>query len=240
MQEIIFHEADHQYFHEGRRLDGVTGIIDAAGMSDYRNIPNRQYYLDRGKCVHAALRMIGLAELGGQDLFDYYDAEPDCAGFIQSGCLFLDRSGFRVIIAEYFVFDPILGVAGQLDVAMIGGPGAGTQAGTLIMPDWKCTEAQLSTAVQIAAYDRFKKCLKEPIKIIIVDGPRDNWIVVREFIQPAYEYADREHKRCGVALRKDGKAPKVTWYDNAQDFELFMAALSVARFNRRSRNVRFD
>jgi hypothetical protein len=227
VHNIIFNERAHTYHFDGRRLAGVTSVINAAGMSDYRDHPRRDEWLWRGKCVHAACSLIIRKQI---DLPAYYLKAPDYAPYIQTADLFLRTSGFRPTITEYFVFDPGLELAGQIDLAMIGEEGAGELCGTFLLPDWKCTKAQRSTALQTAAYKMMLKCLREPIQITIVDGPPEKWTVLRQYVQPAYEYAEREHLRCALPLRKTGKPVKIEWYDDVQDTEAFLAGLTVARY----------
>lgn len=230
MLELVFNEEAHLYYFEERLLDGVTGILNAAGMTDYRDDPKRDYYLWRGKFVHAANRMVATGELSGPALIECYNEQPDCAPYIQLAEYWLRTSGFRPLIAEYFVFDPILGVAGQLDLAGILGK-------ILLLPDWKCTEADRSTAIQTMAYLRMMDCLRDEIKITFVKGPVGDWETLRSYIQPAYEHAGEPHVRCALPLNKARKDIKPVWYDDAQDFELFTAALVVARYIRQGKRI---
>jgi hypothetical protein len=223
MQTIVFHEAEHVYYFEERRLDGVTSVLSAAGMTDYRNDPRREEWLYRGSCVHAAAKLIATKQWSDPDIYEYCHQAPDYAPFIQCANRWLETSGFKVCMAEVFVFDPALGLAGQIDLL-------GTMGNLYLLPDWKCSAADRSTALQTIAYLRMLKCLLEEIRILIVDGPVGNWTVLRDYIQPAYEHAAREHLRCALELYKTGKDVKPVWYDDVQDFETFMAALTCARW----------
>lgn len=138
MPELIL-DGGHRYWREGRRVPGVTEILDGIGLIDTRWFT--QFSRDRGSAVHAAVHFHLEKDL------DWRTVDDRIKGYVEAAITFLDDSKFQTVAVEQRVFCPSpTAFAGTLDVA-------GVMAGRESVCDWKSGASTDVHGLQLAAYD---------------------------------------------------------------------------------------
>jgi hypothetical protein len=105
----------HEYFLGDRRLESVTEVLGEAGMTDYRF--SRDWYMTRGKYVHAATEMIDRGTL------DWSDLDPALVPFCEAYQNFIEDKRPEILLSEKPLYHAQHLYAGTLDrlVKMDGG-----------------------------------------------------------------------------------------------------------------------
>ena len=218
--DFRFDEKAHLYYLDGARLLGVTSVLNAVGLTDYAYIREqpeqpptgfnqwRAYWLWRGSAVHSACSLI--VQGWDQEVHDWLCQMDDAGltelrGYVVAFTQFLADTGFEPLLSEERVFHRGLRYAGTVDLV-------GRWNKRLWVPDIKCTDAQIATSLQTAAYTLALPSLGETI---------------------GYVHADQHHDRFGLGLRKDGTYAKPQFYDSlehTEDETTWLAALTVAQW----------
>lgn len=129
----------------------VTQILAATGVADFSQIPNAEFYLQRGQDVHLAC-----ADINRGDVPDYWTGS-EIEGFCVAWQSFLQETRFKPTHTEYSVVNPTHRYRGTLDD--LGYFGDNTDRVLLdvkggIVAEW--------VKLQTAAY---AACLSDPHKI---------------------------------------------------------------------------
>jgi hypothetical protein len=137
-----FDPETHRYSIDGRPLPGVTSILKAVGiyvpppMSD----EDREFYLARGKAVHAACELLDAGTL------DEDSVDPAIAGRVDAYRAFRAQESFRRVGSELRVGSDCYRFAGTPDLL-------GWISGEFAIIDLKSAAApDRATAIQCAAY----------------------------------------------------------------------------------------
>jgi len=91
MGELTFQEDGHKYFHDSRRIDGNTDILDSFGLIGHKA---SQGYLDRGTAIHYALQLLDENDL------DEDGVDPQIKPWIDGYKRFKEDTGFKPIRIE--------------------------------------------------------------------------------------------------------------------------------------------
>lgn len=219
MIRIDFDRVKHRYRLNGQPVLGVTDVLKNTGVADYSGYPeeSRDYYMARGKAVHKA------AELLMTNRFDwsYLDEAPDWAGYIIAVDRLLQSGRIEPLLVEVPVASVEFGYCGTLDFLC-------RIDGALGLPDFKCTKAHRSTAIQTAAYKAALPSLAD--LVVVIDGAEKT---------VTYEHANEDHARFGIELHKNG-TPKVIEYNDFDDSQLWFSALAIAKWQAEGRRYRED
>jgi hypothetical protein len=129
----------------------VTEILKATGIADFAQIPNIEYYLQRGTDVHQICADI--AQGGIPDYWTGSELEGYAVGF-QS---FLADTRFKPQLIEHSVHHPLRRYRGTMDYLGTFGDDP-----TLVLPDLKSGIVAEWVKLQTAAY---ASCLPNPEKI---------------------------------------------------------------------------
>lgn len=178
---LVFNPADHSYTWNGNPVPGVTSIINPFIGTDFSFVDPALLEAASilGRRVHAMIERdikegLELDQVDF-DLIEYFLAWRD----------FRDRSGFRPLLSECYVYSQKHGYAGQLDLF-------GEMDGELILPDIKrVASVSRAAAVQTAAY---LQALKETHPELVGKG---------------------EIKRCALHLKKGGGWALVPFNDSS-------------------------
>lgn len=138
MPELIL-DGGHRYWLDGRRIPGVTEILDGLGLVDTRWFTEESRR--RGSAVHAAVHY----HLEGDLAWSTVDER--IKGYVESAIAFLDVVAFKPTHVETRVLHvgpPTF--AGTLDLA-------GEMYGTDSLADWKSGAIVPVTGMQTAGYD---------------------------------------------------------------------------------------
>lgn len=139
MPDFHFNESDHTYWLKGRRLSGVTEIISASVGSGFEFLSpaDRDFYLSRGKAVHACAEFIA----GGQN----FTCDPRIDGHVQALRLFWREQAPVVDSLEKPLFNETYRFAGRPDLI-------GAIRGVRVIADYKNSVDKERIAWQLAAY----------------------------------------------------------------------------------------
>lgn len=92
-------------------LLSVTEILDMAGLTDYYNIPDKEYYFSLGNAVDYATQLIDEDNLG--------ECEEAILPYINSYQNFLKETGCQVLENQVHVLSELYGFQGRLDKVSI-------------------------------------------------------------------------------------------------------------------------
>lgn len=110
---MLTRNAAHEYAWNGKRVPGITGVLEAEGVSDFSGMPRdlREISLERGHFVHSA------CEFDDRDDLDEATVDPAIAPYLAGWRKFmLDASPVWTVI-EQMAYHPRYGYAGQPDRA---------------------------------------------------------------------------------------------------------------------------
>lgn len=240
---LTFKEDTHDYFVDGTAYPGVTDILRSVGISNFDDIPDwhcwickyhherkvsrfkhgsedheffseREYWMHRGKSVHAAVSQI-CKEIMGVGAFDwmYLDQAPEFAPYIIHFQNFVEDSGFQPLVTECSLFSPEWGVCGTADLI-------GLMQEVLTLLDVKLSGARPATRIQTVFYKHMVPWLADARNDLAID----------------YKYANVDHQRMGLTLLKEPKprkAPRgyeIEWYDDDEDLRVAQSALTVVQW----------
>lgn len=85
-------DAAHRYTLDGRRVPGVTSVLNIAGLVDHQWA--NQWHLDRGSAIHKSL------ELYVRGTLDWATVDDRILGYVKSGVKFLTEAGCDLATAE--------------------------------------------------------------------------------------------------------------------------------------------
>lgn len=110
---LTFDEAAHEYRWQGKPVPHVTGILEAAGLTDYSRIPAEALAKarDEGIAVH---RMV---EYHFKGVLNEATLPAWMRGHFAALLRFIDETGFECWQSERQVYHHKLGYAGTLDLA---------------------------------------------------------------------------------------------------------------------------
>lgn len=123
-------------------LPSVTEILEAVGLGYTMYIPKerRDYYLKRGRALHAAIEMDATGDL------DEASIHPDIAGRFQAYRKFVKHTAHVVVHSELELIHSRWSFVGHLDRV-------GRQRGSrLAIIDWKSSVDPEAVALQLAGY----------------------------------------------------------------------------------------
>lgn len=132
-----FNEADHSYWLGDRRLDGVTEILTASGIADYRW--SNGDAMIRGTYVHAATVMIDRGTLNWETL------DPALLPYCNAYVSFLEDKRPTILLSEKPMYHPDHLFAGRPDRVM-------EMDGDIILPDLKSGAPNRATVIQTSTY----------------------------------------------------------------------------------------
>lgn len=121
MPSLTFHEADHSYWLDGRRLPGVTETISR--LAPHWHVD--EWYLQRGAAVHAAV------DLHLQGELDPESVDSRIAGRVDAAIKFLHDSRLSKVLNECRIASRRYQFAGTLDFL------GADESDHLILADWK-------------------------------------------------------------------------------------------------------
>jgi hypothetical protein len=190
---LLFDDARHEYFLDGRPLPSVTGVLHASGLIDLSQIP--PFILDRartrGSAVHQLLHYLNESDL------DWGSVDPDYRGYIDAWIAYREQLGLRVLLCEHRIASRRHRVAGTLDLL-----GIIADEGWLI--DYKTGDPDdVSADFQTGAYL----------------GMAFEWAADDSRLAEALQLYPR-WRRAAVRLRKNGTF-QVTEYTDARDYARF-------------------
>jgi hypothetical protein len=100
----------HIYRLDGRIIPGVTEILKDVGLCDHFDDGNSEWYMERGRAVHAAIQYCIDGSL------DWDTVEPCVMGFMHAFTKARVDLRFEVLACEKMVFDETRWYAGTLDL----------------------------------------------------------------------------------------------------------------------------
>lgn len=132
-------DGGHRYWLDGRRVPGVTEILDGLGFIETRWFTDESRR--RGTAVHLAIHYHLEKDL------DWTRLDERIKGYVEAAIAFLDDSKFEAVETEKRVLhEGAPSFAGTLDVL-------GKFNGSECVADWKSGAFSKVTGLQIAAYD---------------------------------------------------------------------------------------
>jgi hypothetical protein len=139
---LTFDEATHTYRYNGEKVDSVTQIIEAAGLTDFSMVDRETLRLaqERGTRVHAACALDDMGALDDESV------DPSELGYLAAWRIFRSTVVARIEAVEQAVYHPTLRYAGRLDVLLT------TFAGQQWIVDRKTGDPHPATGVQLAGY----------------------------------------------------------------------------------------
>jgi hypothetical protein len=132
-----FDAENHEYFLDDRRLESVTEILGDAGLTDYRF--SQEWYMTRGKYIHAASEMIDRGTL------DWTTLDPVLVPFCEAYQHFVEDCRPEIILSEKPMYHAGHLYAGTPDRAV-------TANGITALIDIKTGVPNRATAIQLSAY----------------------------------------------------------------------------------------
>lgn len=170
-------ERMHTYTYGGQPVPGVTTVMADYIGQDFSMVDPRVLAEAAllGRRVHRMVELDVQGMLGIGPPVTSADVDFDLIVYFDSWRDFWQRSGFKPLMAEAFVYSARYGYAGQMDLL-------GEMNGELILPDLKrVARVSRTAAVQTAAYEQ----------------------AARETFQKLI--GDRPIKRAALQLKKDGR-----------------------------------
>jgi hypothetical protein len=145
---LLFDESAHLYTLNGRRVPGVTSVLERVGLIDYGFLGERRdFYLTRGSAVHAACHYDDMGDLAEETV------SAEILGYVNGWRKFRSDYGFVPDLIEQCVCNDVHGYAGTLD--RTGAVRNGEEA----IIDIKSGTAPAAVRYQLAAY---AACLEHP------------------------------------------------------------------------------
>lgn len=138
MGPLILNAADHIYWRDGKRIPGISEIIQGAGLIDSSWFT--EHSRDLGKAVHLA------CQLYDEGILDESTVDPVVLPYLEGWKKFLEESGFLPIVIERSFESEILGFAGTPDRY-------GTLNGDEVILEIKSGAIYFTTGIQLAAQD---------------------------------------------------------------------------------------
>lgn len=112
MSDVIRFEPDkHKYFLGKQQIPSVTQIISDLMCLDFRFID--PWYLEFGTAVHKAI------ELHIKDELDIKALDPLLRPYVAAFITSSQEIQFRIIESERIIFDPIIKIAGTMDILAV-------------------------------------------------------------------------------------------------------------------------
>lgn len=142
MADFRFIEETHEYFLGDRRMESVTEILGEAGMTDYRF--SREWYMTRGKYIHAATEFIDRGSL------DWEGLDPELTPFCKAYQSFIEDKRPEIILSEKPLYHAQHLFAGTFDRLV-------KMDGATAIIDIKSGVPSPSAAIQVAAYRELVK-----------------------------------------------------------------------------------
>jgi len=138
---LWFDKDTHTYFRHKKPVGSVTQVLKAVGMiGDGINFISEDY-LWRGACIHKGVELINTGKL------DWLTVQEEIIPHLKAYEQFIISTGFVPRLIEYPVFDPVIGIAGMLDIE-------GTfPSGISAIVDIKSGSVQPWAKIQLAGYD---------------------------------------------------------------------------------------
>ena len=139
---LVLDRKSHEYRLDGRRLAGVTEVIEAAGMMPPMYGP-ADWYLGRGSAVHAATALLDEGTL------DEASVDPQAAGYVDAYRAMRTTVGTDLVVQEIETsrYHETLGYAGTPDRVV-------RWRGRLGVLEIKCGVDAGWHAIQLASYLR--------------------------------------------------------------------------------------
>ncbi len=143
---------DSHYIIKGKKFVRVTTFLERVGVSDFSKIPDREFYMARGKANHELFEHVER----GIDSEHTYD--PRVEVYRGGHARFLKETGFKALPGGIELFVSAtwkdlgfahageeVGIAGTMDRI-------GTIQDRILLPDFKTSSVPKSTAMQTALY----------------------------------------------------------------------------------------
>lgn len=110
---MLTRDTAHRYFWNGKRVPGITAVLEEEGVSDYSGMPLalREHSLLRGQFVHSGCELIDWKNL------DETSVDPAIAGYLAGWRKFLADTSPVWTVIEQMTYHPRYGYAGQPDRA---------------------------------------------------------------------------------------------------------------------------
>ena len=108
---LAFHEDGHKYLIDGNRAISNTQILEAAGITDYSDVPDYAlgFARNRGTAVHLA------TEYHDTGMLDEKTLHPNIIPYFNAWKLFRKESKFEIEHIELLVGNALLMIAGRID-----------------------------------------------------------------------------------------------------------------------------
>jgi hypothetical protein len=215
MKGLTFDEDTHTYRLDGEPVPSVTGVLKAAGLIDFSQIPpwTLDAALRRGRVVHEAIHYYNENDL---DVDGFTRDFPDYAGYLQAWIAFTQQRTFRSVLNERRVASRRHQVAGTLDCL-------GYLDQTPVLLDFATGRpSDVCKDLQTAAYHA----------LAIEWAAEDEDPELATFLANARNVL----KRYAVQLRKDGTFT-LEPYATPSDFREFLALRDAQRILARRRPV---
>jgi len=180
MAEIVFDEANHEYWVDGELKPNVTRIISYLGR-DYTNVD--PFYSQRGQAVHLAIQYLN------QGILDESSLDDEVKGYVDAYKAFIKEKSFKPLYSELRMYSDIHGFCGTADVI-------GEMDGLTTLIDYK-TGSQIPpipTILQLGA-----------LSLLWDEGNRTNTIQKRGWLQlkqdGSYDWKDKTEYSPRLFLR---------------------------------------
>lgn len=112
---ITFDEEHHIYTVNGEVIPSVTTILKKAGLTpDWSNVPDIEWYADRGKAIHTATEMWENGTLDDDSL------DPRIVGHVEAYKSFRRDFPATVTAQEIMLWHPVYKYAGRIDMVIEG------------------------------------------------------------------------------------------------------------------------
>jgi hypothetical protein len=211
--EFTFDDAEHIYtLKNGVEVPGCTRVIDTGGWDTYANV--RQDILDRkseiGREVHRATVMSDHGTL------DWDSLDPRVEGYVRSWRYFRETTGFVPILSEFRSVCEVHERRFGLTIDCFGKTGLRgfKRGGIETIVEKKCTVAKARRhALQTAGY--------------AIGFPLGYTTAMGRFLS---------RRRLVVYLKPNG-VPDIDECDQREDYEIFMALLTVTEYKLREMKI---
>jgi hypothetical protein len=108
---LWFNKDTHTYFRGRRPVGSVTQVLKATGLIGNDIDFVSEDHMWKGSCIHKGIELINKMKLDWETVDDT-EVYPYLKAYEQ----FISATGFQALLVEFPVFDPVLGIAGTLDV----------------------------------------------------------------------------------------------------------------------------
>lgn len=139
---LWFNKDTHTYYRNGHPVGSVTQVLKATGLigNDINFISEEHIW--KGSCIHKGIELINRMNLDWKTVDDT-EVYPYLKAYEQ----FISATGFKAQLVEFPVFDPVLGIAGTLDVEGI------FPSGIHAVIDVKSGTVKPWVRIQLSGYD---------------------------------------------------------------------------------------